>query len=375
MKRFILTPDSFKGTMSSIRICDIMEEAVKSHFLDAVVQKVPIADGGEGTVDCFMHAVGGERITVSVSGPFLDPVEASYLRLADKTTAVIEMASAAGLPLAEGRLDPSSASTFGVGQLIRDAVKNGCSKVILGLGGSATNDGGAGMAAALGVNFYDAEGQKFLPVGGSLDKIAKIDFSACRTLLESCHIIAMCDVTNPLCGPEGASAVFGPQKGADSEMVRLLDKNLGTLATKIAESGGSEVLKINGGGAAGGMGAGAVAFLGAELKSGIETMLDTVNFDGMLRDADYVLTGEGRLDGQSLRGKVVDGVARRAKAMRVPVIAIVGDIGDDIDGIYQSGVTAVLSINRVAVLFAQARKRCESDLRLTTDTLMTLLAL
>lgn len=375
MKKIILAPDSFKGTMSSTRICAIMEKKIKKHWPEADVKKIPVADGGEGTVECFLEATGGDRIKVRVSGPFFEEIDAYYGILRGGDTAVVEMAAAAGLPLVEGRKNPAETTTYGVGQLIGHAVKQGCNKIIIGLGGSCTNDGGTGMAAALGIRFFDRDNREFIPVGGTLDRIARIDTSGRIKELEGCEVIAMCDVDNPLYGKNGAARIYGPQKGADEEMISLLDKNLEHLAGLLKEQLKTDVAELPGAGAAGGMGAGVAAFLRAKLKPGIDTVLDAVGFDGLLDNADIIFTGEGKIDGQSLRGKVVLGIAARAKKKNVPVIAVVGDIGDDIDEVYGQGITAVMSINRVAVPFEEARLRCERDLALTMDTIMRLLKL
>ena len=368
--KIILAPDSFKGTMSSIKICNIMSAAIRKYFYDAEIIKIPVADGGEGTVECFLEAVGGKKVAVRVKGPYFEELDSFYGRLADEKTAVIEMAAAAGLPLVENNKNPLLTTTYGVGQLIRHAVEGGCTKVIIGLGGSCTNDGGAGMAAALGVRFWDENHCEFIPTGGTLNRIAKIDDSERLPFLDRCTIVAACDVDNPLCGINGASYVFAPQKGADAAMVESLDMNLKHLADIIQRDLGMDLRNVPGAGAAGGLGAGVIAFAKAQLKSGIDIVLDTVKFEAILTGADFVLTGEGKIDGQSLRGKVVVGVARRAKTQDVPVIAVVGDIGDEIEQIYSQGVTDVFSINRVAVPFEKARLRCESDLALTVDTLM-----
>lgn len=375
MRRFLLAPDSFKGTMSAVRVCDIMAGRLLAGLPGAQVHAVPMADGGEGTCECFRRALGGEFTRLTVTGPYGVPVAAAYLRLPDGVTAVVEMAAAAGLPLAGSRREPEAATTYGVGELIGHALAAGCRHIILGLGGSATNDGGAGMAAALGAVFTDRQGKAFVPAGGSLSRVAAVDWSRCRARLDGCRVTAMCDVVSPLCGPEGASAVFGPQKGADAAAVARLDRGLAHLAERIRAAGGPDVRALPGGGAAGGLGAGAVAFLGAELRPGIETVCGQVQFDRLLAWADCVLTGEGRLDGQSARGKVIGGVARRAAAAGVPVIAVVGDIADDADAVYAMGVTAVLSINRQAIPFSQASARCEADLGRTVDTLVRLLRL
>ena len=324
MTTCLIVSDSFKGTLSSLEICRIAEEVVPAVIPDGRAVALPMADGGEGTVQSVLRCTGGESVTLDVTGPFPGgTVRAAYGRFGG--CAVIEMASAAGLPLAAGRLDPLHATTFGVGELIRHAVERGCREIYLGLGGSCTNDGGSGCAAALGVRFENAAGEPFVPTGGTLAQIRRIDLSGARELLAGVKITAMCDVDNPLCGPEGAAAVFGPQKGAAAETVRLLDRGLHSLREVVYAETGRDLADVPGAGAAGGFGFGCMALLGGTLRPGIETLLDLAGFDRLLERADLVITGEGRLDGQSLRGKVISGVARRAKG-RVPVIAIVRDV-------------------------------------------------
>ncbi len=369
MKTWILMPDSFKGTMSSAEICQCMRAQILRHIPDAKVISIPVADGGEGSVDCFLQAMGGQRIEAEVYGPFGNWMTAHY-GIVSQDTAVIEMAACAGLPLVEGYQDPEKMTTFGVGQLMLDAVKRGCKKLIVGLGGSCTNDGGAGAAAACGAKFYDAEGQTFMPVGGTLCRMARVDLSGLKAQLDGIEIIAMCDIDNPLCGPQGAAAVFGPQKGADSAMVARLDEGLRHLAEVVRRDTGCDAMDEPGAGAAGGMGYGMLACFGAKLQMGIETVLDTVSFETLARRADIILTGEGRMDGQSLRGKVVMGIARRAKPLGVPVVAVVGDIGDDVAPAYEQGVTGIFSINRVAQDFEKVRARSKNDLALTMDNLV-----
>ena len=257
---------------------------------------------------------------------------------------------------------------------MRHALEHGANKIVLGLGGSATNDGGCGAAAAMGTRFLDASGQAFVPTGGTLSKIDRIDNTQTRRLLTGAEVVAMCDIDNPMHGPRGAAYVFAPQKGADDEMVRLLDGELAALDATIARELGLRLADLPGAGAAGAMGAGAVAFFGAQLKPGIETVLDTVRFEERVAGADFVITGEGRLDSQSLRGKVVVGVARRAKRAGIPVFAVVGDISDDIDPVYEGGVTAVFSTNRLAIPFAEAKQRSAKDYRLTIENLFRLLS-
>ena len=372
MKRILLVPDSFKGTMSSREVCDIMAGEIQTYYPQAKVIAIPVADGGEGSVDAFLSAVGGEKVKVPCQGPYLEEREGFYGLLPDGT-AVVEMAAAAGLPLVGERLNAGATSTYGVGQLILAAARQGARRIIVGLGGSATNDGGCGAAAALGVRFLDTQGEEYVPTGDTLDRLGTIDLSHLDSALEGVQLVTMCDIDNPLCGPSGASAVFGPQKGATPEQVEVLDRNLHHLADVTAATLGEDLRNLPGAGAAGGMGFGMRALLGSTMQMGIETVLDTVGFERLLKGADLVLTGEGKLDTQSLRGKVVVGVARRCVQKKVPVVAIVGDIGDGVEKVYELGVTAVFSINRVALPFERARTRSRSDLQKTMENLMRLI--
>ena len=369
LRKVVLVPDSFKGTMSSSHIIDIMKDVVLRHDSGCTVVSIPVADGGEGTVDAFLTALGGKRIPLFVQGPWCDDVESFYGILPDGT-AVIEMAAAAGLPLAGNRLDPSRTTTYGVGELVVHAARNGSRRIVVGLGGSATNDGGCGAAAACGVRFLDSDGRSFIPVGGTLERITHIDMSTLDPCVRDAEVIAMCDIDNPFHGPSGAACVFSPQKGADDTMVKRLDAGLVHLASIVRAELGVDLQSILGSGAAGGMGGGMCAFLHSRLQMGIETVLDVTGFDSLAKDADFIYTGEGRLDSQSLRGKVVVGVAHRATRLGIPVIAVVGDIGDDIACIYDEGVSGVFSINRVAVPYEEAKARAEKDLALTMDNLM-----
>lgn len=368
MKKFLLIPDSFKGTASSGKICGIMERAIRSHFPEAEIISIPVADGGEGSVDAFLSAIGGEKRLVRVEGPYFEDMEAFYGVCDNGGTAVIEMAAAAGLPLVGDRRDPTETTTYGVGRLMKHAISQGAKKMIMGLGGSATNDGGCGAAAAMGVRFFDREGNGFIPVGGTLKDIARIDMSGLS--LGGAEVVTMCDIDNPLYGESGAAHVFAPQKGADAKTVEALDGGLRHLARIVERDMGLDSAALPGAGAAGGMGYGMAVFFGSKLQMGIETVLDTVRFDELLENANLVISGEGRMDTQSLRGKVVIGVARRASAANVPLVAIVGDIGDGIEQAYDMGVSAVFSTNRVAVDFKYAKQRAESDLFLTADNLM-----
>ena len=374
MKKILLIPDSFKGTMSSSEICEIMKKAIHTYYPKTEVISIPVADGGEGTVDSFLAAVGGKKVHLTVKGPYFEDIQSFYGILPDNT-AVVEMAAAAGLPLVGENKHAEKTTTYGVGQLISHAVASGCRKIIIGLGGSATNDGGTGAAAALGVRFINAKGESFIPVGESLSEIASIDTSGLDPDLKGVEMITMCDIDNPLCGPRGAAAVFAPQKGADEAMVRILDQNLAHMAEIVKKDLGRDIINLKGAGAAGGMGGGMAAFFGSKLQMGIETVLDAVHFNELLDGADLVFSGEGKIDSQSLGGKVVIGVARRTKKKGVPLIAIVGDIGDDIEGVYDEGVSAIFSINRVAIPFSEAKLRSKSDLALTMDNLMRFISL
>jgi glycerate kinase len=329
-----------------------------------------VADGGEGSVEAFLRAVGGERATTRVRGPFGEEMEVSYALIDGGATAVIEMASCAGLPLVEGRANPEATTTYGVGQLMLDAAGRGVKKIIAGLGGSSTNDGGCGAAAAAGIRFYDKNGNAFVPTGGNLEVIARIDAAAYDCSLRTVEIMAMCDIDNPLHGPSGAAYIFGPQKGADPDMAARLDAGLVNLSKKISECLGIDIADMPGAGAAGGMGAGMVAFFGAGLKMGIEVVLDAVRFDEIAAGADLILTGEGKIDGQSLRGKVVVGVARRAGALGVPVAAIVGDIDKAARAAYAEGVSGIFSINMLAEDFAIAKRHAREDMAFTVENLI-----
>lgn len=368
--KIIIAPDSFKGTMSSIEVCDIIGKAVSRICPDVKIVKIPIADGGEGTVDAFLSAAGGNRISVRVKDPLFRDIESFYGILPDNVTAVIEMAAASGLPLVEDEKDPCLTTTYGTGQLMLDALSRGCKRLIIGLGGSATTDAGIGMAAALGVRFLDRNDNDIPLTGGGLERLARIDMSGRDKRLSGCEVLAACDVDNPLYGPSGAAFVFGPQKGADAEKVKYLDDGLRHFADVVKRDLRLDVQEIAGAGAAGGLGAGLVAFAGADLQPGIKIILDTVRFDEMIADAGLIITGEGKIDGQSLRGKVPIGIAERALNAKVPVIALVGDIGQGIDRVYEKGITAVFSINRVAVPFKEARLRCKQDLMAAAEDLM-----
>lgn len=373
MQNFILVPDSFKGTLSAIEVCNIMKSSIKNLYKDANIISVPVADGGEGTVDAFLYALGGEKKSVWVSDAFNEQKILAHYAMLKDDIAIIEMATCAGLPLVKNRLEPDKTTTFGVGELIIDAINSGAKKIILGLGGSATNDGGCGMASALGVKFKDEQDQEFIPTGGTLSQIYKIDMNNIYSKIKDVEFISMCDVDNPLCGRLGASAVFAPQKGADEDMVKLLDEGLAHLAKIIKRDLYIEVKDIKGAGAAGGLGAGSIAFLQSKLTKGIDVILDTINFDELVSKADIVFTGEGKFDSQSLHGKVVMGVANRSQKYKTPVIVVTGVIGENIQEAYNKGITAIFSINKEPMEFSKSALKSKENMILTMENILRLL--
>ena len=373
MKKCVVVSDSFKGTVSSREICEIAQRVIPRHFPACEVVCIPVADGGEGTVDCFIQAMGAQRVEVTVTNALGEKSAAAYARIGE--LAIIEMAAAAGLPQVGALRCPGTATTYGVGELIAHAAHSGCRKRLLGLGGSATNDGGCGCAAALGVRFYDADGQSFVPVGDTLGRIARIDTAKADELLRSVEITVMCDVTNPLYGPTGAAYVFAPQKGADAEKVKSLDAGLRHFGDVIRSQLGIDVSRMPGAGAAGGMGAGCVALLGGMIQSGIDAVLDVTGFDRQLEGADLVITGEGRIDSQSADGKVISGVARRTKAKGIPLIAIAGGIADSAGAVYDIGVSAMFSTDRAALPVDMLGARSPGDYEATLSDIMSLIAI
>ena len=373
MKKCVVVSDSFKGTVSSREICAIAQRVIPRHFPACEVVCIPVADGGEGTVDCFIQAMGAQRVKITVTNALGEKSSAAYARLGE--LAIIEMAAAAGLPQVGERRCPGTATTYGVGELIAHAVDSGCRKILLGLGGSATNDGGCGCAAALGVRFYDADGQSFVPVGDTLGRIARIDTARADALLQGVELTIMCDVTNPLYGPTGAAYVFAPQKGADAEKIKSLDAGLRHFGDVLRSQLGIDVSQMPGAGAAGGVGAGCVALLGGTIQSGIDAVLDVTGFDRQLEGADLVITGEGRIDSQSADGKVISGVARRTKAKGMPLIAIAGGIADSAGAVYDIGVSAMFSTDRAALPVDMLGARSPGDYEATLSDIMSLIAI
>lgn len=340
----IVAPDSFKGSLTSFQVAQSIRKGVLAVIHEAKVEIVPLSDGGEGMTDAVLSSVGGRPFDIEVTGPMNQRVKATFGILPDGTTCVIDVASACGLPLvATEKRNPEIATSFGVGELILAAMEKGCQKLIIGLGGSATNDGGIGMAAALGVRFLDYAGRCVEPVITNLAQVREVDFARVDPRLSTIEIIGACDVSSPLCGPDGASAVFGPQKGATPEQVDRMDALLGHLAALITKSTGKDVAIIPGAGAAGGLGSGLVGFLGGKLVPGSALLLELSGLEKKLADGnvDLVITGEGEINWQTMLGKVPISVASLAKKFDLPVIAVVGAIGPGYEDIYRCGIDAV----------------------------------
>lgn len=340
--KIVIAPDSFKGTNSSLKAASLMEEGVRRVFPKAKICKIPVADGGEGTVEAVISATGGDWQETAVNDPLGRGIMAKWG--ATPSFAVIEMATASGLPLlSEDERNPLEASTYGTGQLIEEALDRGFRKILVGLGGSATNDGGIGMARALGVRFLDKEGLDIKDGGGDLKRLSLIDLQHLDPRIIETEITIASDVTNPLLGPKGATATYSAQKGADDSMQKTLEEGLARLAEVTSKRLGHQFHDIPGAGAAGGLGFGLLAFCGAHISSGIDTVLDYIEFDNIISDADLVITGEGKIDGQSIYGKVPVGIARRCKARNIPLIAVVGDIYGTMEPVYQEGIHSVMS--------------------------------
>lgn len=342
MTRVLIASDSFKGSATSLEISDYLEKGINKADPSVEVIKFSIADGGEGTVTSIVESLKGKYVTSTVTGPLGEKVPAKW-GIVDSKTAIIEVAESSGITLINDRLNPLKATTYGVGELIKDALDKGMDKIYIGLGGSATNDAGVGMAQALGVRFLDDSGNELKFGGGSLSELCKIDYSKVDVRLKNTEIIALSDVKNPLTGKNGASAIFGPQKGATTKQVTILDKNLSHLAKLVGQSTQADFSKIAGAGAAGGIGFGLMAFCNARIESGITAIMNLIHLDQQMQKADLVITGEGQIDGQSLMGKVPIGVAQLAKKHQLPVIAVAGSIGSEIEKVYESGIDLVLS--------------------------------
>ncbi len=373
MKKIVVAPDSFKGTMISLEVCDIIHRAIVSIDCGIEVVTVPISDGGEGMVEAFLCAAGGRKIYASVKDPLMRDVQAYYGILTDGCTAVIEMAQASGIGYVENDKRPLEATTFGTGQLIENALDMGCTRIILGLGGSATTDGGTGAAAALGVRFLSEDRSEVPPGGGGLSLLHTIDASGIDPRLKKTEIILACDVDNCLTGKAGAAAIFSPQKGASPEQVAILDWNLAHYASVIKDQLGQDITEIRGGGAAGGLGVSLIAFANARIMPGIQVVLDTVKFDDIIADADLIITGEGRIDSQTALGKVPVGIARATRNRGIPVIAIGGSLGKGYEAVYGEGITSVFSVVNDLVPFETVKQTCRQDLFMLIQNLFRII--
>lgn len=366
LKKVVIAPDSFKESLSALEVAEAIERGFRQIFPQVQYVKLPMADGGEGTVDSMVAATGGEIVRVAVTGPLGQPVQAFYGLLGEGETAVIEMAAASGLHLApKAQRDPRMTTSYGTGELILAALERGVKTIILGIGGSATNDGGAGMMQALGARLLDENRQALPPGGAALAQLSYIDLSGVDPRLQQVSITAACDVDNPLCGANGASAVFGPQKGATPEMVTQLDAALRHYGTLLEQATGREIINAPGAGAAGGMGAALLGMLNARLRPGIEIVIETLQLEEALRDADLVITGEGRLDSQSIHGKTPIGVARVAKRFGLPVIGIAGSLSKDYQVVHQHGIDAAFSVLDRVVSLEEALAEAADNLEVT----------
>ena len=356
--KVVIAPQTFKGSISALDVARAMERGLRRVVPEAETELVPVADGGDGTLETLVEATGGHVEEITVRGPLGRPVKAQWGALGDGRTAVLEMARTSGLALLKPEeRDPLRATTYGLGQAILAALEQGYRRFIVGIGGSATNDGGAGMAQALGVRLLDAEGRDLPPGGGALASLERIDTSGLDPRARESTFLVACDVNNPLTGPEGASAVYGPQKGATPEMVQELDAALKRLAEVVRRDLGVDVEHLPGAGAAGGLGAGMVAFLGARLMPGVDIVLDTVELDRRLEGAGLVITGEGAMDFQTVFNKAPIGVARRAGQLGIPVVAISGSLGRGFQDVHRHGIAAVMDIVCAPMSLEEASRR------------------
>lgn len=375
--KIVIAPDSFKESLTAKEVCIAIETGFKRVFPDATYCLVPAADGGEGTVQSLVDATQGQIKHLQVTGPLVTKVDAFYGLLGgDNQTAVIEMAAASGLHHVETHLrDPKLTSSYGTGELIKEALTQGAKKIIIGLGGSATNDGGMGMLSALGVVFRDQTGKEIVANGASLQLIKDINIDTLDQRLKDCEILVACDVDNPLCGIRGASHVFGPQKGATAEDIQFLDVSLKHYANCIKQQFNIDVLDQAGAGAAGGMGAALMAFTNATLKPGIELVLEAVQLNQFMRNTDLVITGEGRIDEQTVFGKTPMGVAKVAKQFGIPVIGIAGSLGKNHQAVYGCGIDAVFAAVPSAMSLQQAFADAHDNVANVAENIAKLYAL
>lgn len=374
--KIVIAPDSYKESLSALEVATQIEAGFRDIFPQAEYVKLPVADGGEGTVEAMVAATGGRIIRVTVTGPLGDPIEGFYGLSGDEQSAFIEMAAASGLEqVPPHQRNPLRTTSYGTGELIRNALDHGVKHCIIGIGGSATNDGGAGMAQALGAKLRTAQGEEIGHGGGELTHLANIDISELDPRLAQCQIEVACDVTNPLTGDQGASAIFGPQKGATPEMVKQLDGYLAHYAQIIQRDLGVDVDTVPGAGAAGGMGAALLAFCGADLRRGIEIVTEALGLEALVKDADLVITGEGRIDSQTIHGKVPIGVAKVAKRHNKPVIGIAGSLTADVGVVHQHGLDAVFSVLYTICTLDEALENAGDNVRMTARNIAATLRL
>jgi len=379
--KIVIAPDSFKGNLSALEVANLIEKGIRRVYPKAKIVKVPMADGGEGTVQSLVDATKGRIIKREVTGPLGKKIKASYGILGDNLptgrqgkTAVIEMASASGLPLVpKKRRNPLLTTTYGTGELIKGALDRGCRRIIVGIGGSATVDGGAGMAQALGVRLLDKKGRGIGFGGGALGNLERIDISKMDERIKKTEVLVASDVDNPLTGPKGAARVYAPQKGATPSMVKKLEKNLQRYASIIKRDLKKDIKNIPGTGAAGGLGGGLIAFLDAKIRLGVNIVIETVGLERHLKDADLVITGEGKMDSQTIYGKTPIGVAKLAKKYNIPVVAIVGEIGEGIEVVYKHGIDGIMTTIPYPMTRTQAMKESSRLIPDASEQLMRLL--
>ncbi|WP_039055407.1 glycerate kinase [Enterobacter sp. Bisph1] len=372
--KIVIAPDSYKESLSAQDVATAIERGFREIFPTAVYIKIPVADGGEGTVEAMVAATHGRIVNVAVKGPLGEHANGFYGISGDEQSAFIEMAAASGLEkVPAAKRNPLITTSWGTGELIRHALDAGVKHIIIGIGGSATNDGGAGMVQALGAKLLDEHGEEIAAGGAALASLARIDIAGLDKRLADCRIEVACDVTNPLTGKEGASAVFGPQKGATPEMIAQLDSALEHYARIIARDLDLDVLHLAGGGAAGGMGAALYAFCGAELRQGIEIVTDALALDEQVIGADLVITGEGRIDSQTVHGKVPVGVAKVAKRHNIPVIGIAGSLTADVGVVHSHGIDAVFSVIYTVCTLEDALENAAENVRMTARNIAAVL--
>ncbi|MBO5471028.1 MAG: glycerate kinase [Bacteroidales bacterium] len=372
MKRIVVASDSFKGSLTSLQVAGALEQGIHDVFPSCEVVKVNVADGGEGTMDALADALGGRTVPVQVHDPLCRPVTARYVIVDGGQTAVIEMSVASGLTLLKpDERNPMNTSTFGTGELVADALHRGCRRFLIGIGGSATNDAGMGMLSALGVRFLDQDGKVLDGIGRNMENVADIDLGEMAPEIYDSEFIVACDVASPFCGPDGAAYVFAPQKGADSQMVGFLDRGMSHLAEVVLRVTGRDIADVSGAGAAGGLGGAFLAFMDARLERGVDMVLDALGFDSIIEGADLVITGEGRIDAQTMTGKTPYGVLQRALAHRVPALAVGGSV--DLKNVgYIKGFEHIVQATPEGMALSEAMKpeTAAANIRLAISTLL-----